>query len=127
MLRHTFGLRSRNRNRDFSRSRWMTFENVLLYATGGWALTDLMTSHTITTLGPGFTSTGSSTTHSGWVLGGGVEVAVAKNWSAKIEYLHLDLGSQAAVMNQFVNGPPVGSSTANFTADIVRAAINFGF
>jgi outer membrane immunogenic protein len=34
-----------------------------------------------------------SDTRGGWTLGGGVETALIGNWSAKLEYLYVDLGT----------------------------------
>lgn len=36
-----------------------------------------------------------SATKTGWTAGGGIEGALAGNWSAKVEYLYVDLGSQS--------------------------------
>jgi outer membrane immunogenic protein len=40
---------------------------------------------------PGFPQTSSD--NSGWTLGAGLEAALAPNWTAKVEYLFVDLGS----------------------------------
>jgi outer membrane immunogenic protein len=40
-------------------------------------------------------SSGTSTTQVGWTAGGGVEYAIDRNWSAKIEYDYLGFGSQS--------------------------------
>ena len=60
------------------------FGGVLPYVTGGLAVGDINASM------PGFP--GASTTNAGWTVGGGLEVALPGNWSAKAEYLHVDLG-----------------------------------
>jgi outer membrane immunogenic protein len=60
------------------------FDRVLPYVTGGLAVGDIRAS------APGFP--GGSTTNAGWTLGGGVEVALPGNWTAKAEYLRVDLG-----------------------------------
>ena len=71
--------------------------SVLLYATGGLAYGSLQTDLGLST----FTATGvpvtigasRSTDKFGWTIGGGIETMFASNWSAKIEYLYMDLGS----------------------------------
>ena len=60
------------------------FGGVLPYVTGGLAVGDIRAAT------PGFA--GASTTNAGWTVGGGLEVALPGNWSAKAEYLHVDLG-----------------------------------
>jgi len=57
------------------------------------------------------------TTNAGWTLGGGVEFALNGPWTAKVEYLHLDLGTANVV----------GASSQDFTADLVRAGLNYRF
>lgn len=78
--------------------------NVLLYGTGGWAWSHSHTDRTITCVvagggvcpgGPspspltGMVSS-SSGNNSGWVAGAGVEWMFAPNWTAKVEYQHLE-------------------------------------
>ena len=71
--------------------------SVLLYVTGGAAYGSLQTEVGLS----GFTATGipvtaigtRSTDKFGWTVGGGIESMFAGNWSGKIEYLYVDLGS----------------------------------
>ena len=71
--------------------------SVLLYVTGGLAYGSLQTEVALS----GFTATGipvtaigsRSSDKFGWTIGGGIESMFAANWSAKIEYLYMDLGS----------------------------------
>jgi outer membrane immunogenic protein len=57
--------------------------NALFYGTGGyaWARTDFA---------------GLKDTRSGYAVGGGLEFAFAPNWSAKAEYLYVDVEGRAA-------------------------------
>jgi len=57
-------------------------------------------------------------TNAGWALGGGVEFALQGPWTAKIEYLHIDLGDLT------VAGINTG---AGFDANLVRAGLNYRF
>ena len=73
------------------------FGNALAFGTGGVALGRVETSRTQLT-GTVFNATPGSIdratyTSSGWVVGGGVEFALAQHWTAKIEYLYVDLGT----------------------------------
>jgi outer membrane immunogenic protein len=65
------------------------FNNVLFYGTGGFAwgrteVTDVaLTGGTLTRTGTGY------------AVGGGLEYAFAPQWSAKVEYLYVNLGREA--------------------------------
>jgi outer membrane immunogenic protein len=85
------------------------FDRFMPYITGGAAFGDIKTSV------PGIGD--SDVTKTGWTVGGGLEAAIAGPWTAKVEYLYVDLGG---------GDSPVGSSE-NFKTNIVRAGINYRF
>jgi outer membrane immunogenic protein len=61
----------------------------------------------------------------GWVVGGGVDTKLLGNWTAKIEYLYLDLGSQSEFII-FDGGPtPFHGMTVDFHSHIARAGLNY--
>jgi outer membrane immunogenic protein len=71
------------------------------------------------------TSTG-TVGRSGWVVGLGVEWGFAPNWSAKLEYNHVDFGSTNVVVNNSLGTAPSNvSSSEHF--DIVKAGVNYHF
>ena len=73
----------------------------------------------------GFRISSQSKTKFGWTLGGGVEAALAANWSLKAEYLYMDLGSvSGSVPDNF--GGTVSWDT-EFTDHIVRVGLNYRF
>jgi outer membrane immunogenic protein len=58
----------------------------------------------------------------GWTLGGGVEWAFMGAWSAKLEYLYVDLG------NATCSTATCGTETdVGFTANVVRLGVNYRF
>jgi opacity protein-like surface antigen len=70
-----------------------------------------------------------STTQTGWVLGGGVEYGVMENMSVRAEYLYTDYGS-ALNMNLPVIGSAydaAGSAHADMSVNVLRAAFNYRF
>ena len=91
-----------------------SFDRVMPYVTGGLAVGDIQAST------PGFA--GASTTNAGWAVGGGLEFALPGNWSAKAEYLHVDLGKLDC-------GANCGLPTDNVSMhdNIVRAGVNYHF
>jgi outer membrane immunogenic protein len=89
--------------------------NVLLYATGGLAVGDV---HAWDALTP---ASGSSF-EAGWTVGAGVEFAFAPQWTAKFEYLYVDLGKK-----QLFYVVPTVPETVSFTANIVRVGVNYHF
>lgn len=79
------------------------------YVTGGAAFGDIKTS------AAGIGS--AHETKAGWTIGGGLEAAIAGPWTAKIEYLYVDLGS----------GAPITGAESSFKTNLVRAGLNYRF
>lgn len=92
-----------------------SFGAVMPYVTGGLAVGDIKAST------PGFA--GASTTNAGWVVGGGLEFALPGNWSAKAEYLHVDLGN----LNCGTNCGPTATNNVSMHENVVRAGLNYHF
>lgn len=61
----------------------------------------------------------------GWALGGGLEYAIAPNWSAKVEYVHYDLG-KANFGVDIIPGVTLGAR-ANMSDDVVKVGVNYRF
>src|SRR5712672_1765573 len=120
--------------------------SFLLYATGGLAYggvkSDTTIAQSVTNTGrppPSMLTLGSfSGTRVGYVVGGGGEWMLSANWSAKLEYLHYDLGSATYATGGLANdvGQPTslqGSGTAavatsskvRFNDNIVRVGVNY--
>jgi outer membrane immunogenic protein len=96
--------------------------NWLFYATGGGALGQVETNATAS-VGPFVAADRRGGTQGGWTLGGGVEVVLAPGWSAKIEYLHLDLGSRTTT---YLLNPPI-SNASRFSANVITTGVNYHF
>jgi outer membrane immunogenic protein len=67
---------------------------ILTYVTGGYAIGSVKTS--LFEIGDPFAF---NSNRSGWTWGSGVEAAIGGNWTAKIEYLYLDLGSRTYIFD----------------------------
>jgi outer membrane immunogenic protein len=94
------------------------FDRALIYVTGGAAVGNFQTG-----LNP--PSTFDSTAKVGWVAGAGLEYGFAENWSAKVEYLFVDLG-MASCSSAANCGSAVGASVT-LTENLVRAGFNYRF
>ena len=125
-----------------ARLGWALQPNLLIYATGGLALTNLRVSNSFSddsdTAGVG----GASRTQvmTGWTLGGGAEFVLSRGWSVKAEYLYVDIGS-TTVRSSVVCGPtatfdcsappPVTPSpfttSSDLSAHIARVGLNYKF
>jgi outer membrane immunogenic protein len=118
--------------------------SLLFYGTGGLAYGGVKASTAIAQavtgpnalLPPAWTAAGAlSDTRIGWSAGGGVEWLFVPGWSAKVEYLHYDLGSATYGVGSLVSNAVVASpfttntvqSNTKFTGDFVRAGVNFHF
>jgi outer membrane immunogenic protein len=83
--------------------------NILVYATGGLAF------------GGGraeFAGLRETQMHLGWTVGAGLEVGFTPNWSAKVEYLFVDLSER----NYSIIG-----TTHGFESSVFRFGVNYRF
>lgn len=96
----------------------------LIYATGGYAYARINTDATAT--GPGYSAAiAQHQFRNGWTIGGGIETALARNWSVRLEYLYLDFGSKNIAWN--LPGLPAVNDSAKAISNIVRAGLNYRF
>jgi outer membrane immunogenic protein len=105
------------------------FDSFLVYGTGGLALTRLSTNFTLSDSGGDAGNWTQVKEKVGWVAGGGVEWMLSKTWSVKGEYLYVKFGSQTAsgsVVNGFGYTNAI-STSADLTAQIARAGLNYKF
>lgn len=86
-----------------------SFSNVMFYGTGGLAFGGLRAE----TFG-----LSESRNTAGWTVGGGVEFAFAPNWSAKVEYLYVDLSDTRFSVTGVSNGYEFG---------LARIGVNYRF
>jgi outer membrane immunogenic protein len=99
------------------------WERWMVYGTGGYAFSG----RTTASFTPAFVPAESQTL-SGWAAGVGVEYAFAPNWSAKLEYLHVDLGDRTFFQSTLpgCTAAPAGCTTGA-QLDAVRAGVNYRF
>jgi outer membrane immunogenic protein len=83
--------------------------NILIYGTGGLAfgsvraeVLNLAESHSV----------------AGWTLGAGAEIGIAQNWSAKAEYLYVNLNNSQFALTGLPNG---------YQFSVVRLGVNYRF
>jgi outer membrane immunogenic protein len=98
------------------------FNRILIYGKGGLALA----SDRETLTDPsGNAGTPTTTTRVGWTAGAGLEFALDRNWSVRVEYDYLAFGNQ----NLNLSIPLVGTANAGVNLDIqtVTAGINYRF
>lgn len=103
-----------------------TFGNWMPYLTGGLAIADTKLKYSdafyVGTTRTYSASDSVSKTRTGWTIGGGVEVLLTQNLSAKVEYLYADYGSARYRWSD-------GSTTDKISLknNIVRAGLNYRF
>jgi outer membrane immunogenic protein len=99
---------------------------VLFYATGGLAYGDVGTGETI-----GASSFSASDLRVGYTVGAGIEGAIGGNWTAKLEYLYVDLGrtsgSFATAIPALGGGLLTSSYSSRVTDNVLRAGLNYNF
>ncbi len=91
-----------------------SFDRAMPYVTGGLAIGDIRAA------APGFA--GGDATNAGWTLGGGVEVALPGNWTAKAEYLRVDLGGFSCT-----GCTALPSNNVSMQENVFRAGVNYHF
>jgi outer membrane immunogenic protein len=101
-------------------------DNWLFFAKGGGAWSQGNSNGTgVLAGGAVFDTTTSSSNRTGWVAGAGIEWGFAPNWSAKIEYNHIDFGSTNVAIVSSVSGISNVSSTDR--VEVVKGGVNYHF
>jgi outer membrane immunogenic protein len=123
-----------HRGRAARRGRlgFLATPNLLLYGTGGFAYGQVKSSATLVFTPPidGTYFGSTSETKYGWTAGAGAEYAFGNNWSAKIEYLYVDLGT-ATVREFDPRNNPISVSSVDYQFrhryQTVRFGLNYSF
>jgi len=115
-------------------------ERLLLYGTGGLAYGQLDTTFGASSSLLGSIATSVRQTRLGWTAGAGGEAAIGDRWTAKLEYLYVDLGTfdhgSVAGSANLLNTPVTafntvltfsGSARTRFTDHILRVGLNYRF
>ena len=105
---------------------------MLLYGTGGVALTDLGVKNALASSNPPVAQGAGSASGwvTGWTIGGGAEWALSRHWTVRAEYLYLDFGKVTAnasvvdLPHTFNNNV---ATTVDLTAHLARVAVNYKF
>jgi outer membrane immunogenic protein len=108
---------------------------ILVYATGGLAYGRVNSTNTVSgtnitgtqgtntfTLTPVAASFSDSSTKIGWTLGAGLEGVLSGNWTGKIEYIYVDLGT-VSTSGAFL----VSRFSSRITDNILRVGVNYKF
>lgn len=91
----------------------------LLYVTGGGAFVHVRDSFGGTaTAGP----TAFESTKGGWTVGGGIETKLSRSWTAKTEYVYVNVGSSNFPSNVF--GGPFGT-TFDHSFHVIKTGLNY--
>ncbi len=92
------------------------FDNWLVYGTGGFAWSQARFIETSDLTGD---EDKALRMRGGWVLGAGAEVAIAPDWSARLEYLYDNFGKAAVTM------PSGARSESTFDTHTLRLGLNW--
>ncbi|MFL6821988.1 MAG: outer membrane protein, partial [Xanthobacteraceae bacterium] len=105
--------------------------DAVAYVTGGVAVGEVMTAGTVFGFdgegNPVNTIVSSHNTKAGWTAGGGIEGRLAGNWTAKIEYLYLDLGTAATIPAPAPNSTTAAAFNSRVTDNLLRVGVNYKF
>jgi outer membrane immunogenic protein len=110
----------------FALDRW------LFYVTGGLAVARPSAEYSFADSGGAIESATIARTRLGYAAGGGVEVALGNNWSAKAEYLFVDFRPSSILSSNFIAlttplpAQPFAHSV-DLKADILRLGLNYRF
>jgi outer membrane immunogenic protein len=113
-----------------ARAGFLAAPTVLLYATGGLAYGEVRTAETVGTAAA-VAAFSTTDTRVGWTVGAGVEGSIGGNWTAKLEYLYMDLGrtsgSFLTTLPAFGGGVLTSNYSSRITDNILRVGVNYRF
>jgi outer membrane immunogenic protein len=97
---------------------------TLLFVSGGAAVGDIQHRYDAALNGGAANTFVSNTTRWGWTVGAGLEYMFAPNWSAKVEYNYIDLGTSTI---NYVPPPTLNRSEWTDTFHTIKAGVNYHF
>lgn len=113
---------------------------VLGYVTGGLAYGEVSTYgavNGINVTGPNGTNVviltpvagafANRETRAGWTIGAGVEGVIGANWTAKVEYLYIDLGTVSGSFVTPITAPSGNPVTVRYSSHITDNILRVGF
>jgi outer membrane immunogenic protein len=111
------------------------WDRLLIYGTGGVAYGGASSHLDVFDAvdGFGFSSSGGSSSRTGWTAGGGVEYAFTNNWIIGAEYLYYDLGSRHlnivpnVAASDFFGVAVFSQTKIDFTGSSIRARLSYKF
>jgi outer membrane immunogenic protein len=100
--------------------------NFMIYGTGGLAIAQVkyfsQENDTLTSI----TETlDISKVRTGWAVGGGAEYAIDPRWIVRLEYLHVDLGTETDTGVNSLRADGGITRTISYKSDIVRVGLNY--
>lgn len=102
----------------------VTVGNFLVYGTGGVAFGEVESTYVTARAD---IAASHSETRTGYAVGGGLEYALSKNTSLKIEYLYVDLGDEEYEAFNNVTGAHVGYFGSDLTLETAKVGVNYRF
>jgi outer membrane immunogenic protein len=98
------------------------------YLSGGLAYGKVSGSMTEFVPSSGFFLSGTNnTTKVGWTIGGGVDYALSRYWTAGVDYLYFDVGSDTVTEVAQNFAPASISMNQRFTGQLLRAVLDYRF
>jgi outer membrane immunogenic protein len=104
----------------------LAFDWLMPYVTAGGALVNARDDLTLPAVGVTARFPPLSNTSLGWTAGAGVDVALSSNWSARLEYLHIEANDVTSSVNipGFL-GVGIAAESAAYRDNIVRVGLNY--
>jgi outer membrane immunogenic protein len=102
----------------------VAWDRLLPYATAGVAVGSLKSSEGAPPVVPLYGS--GTVTRVGWTAGAGIEARIDNRWSAKLEYLYVDLGGGQGFTDNLAGGGTIAENVT-FTTHILRSGLNYRF
>jgi len=103
----------------------------LAYVTGGLAYGHIQTNAAMSGFTPGGLATGAAAstnvTNVGWTVGVGLEGRIVGNWTAKAEYLYMDLGTVSGTVSLAPASAIAANWSSKITDNIFRVGVNYQF
>jgi len=107
---------------------FLSTNSWLIYVTGGLAYGGIESNEAMACVVVCGASTVSTTTvHAGWTVGGGVEAPLRDNWTAKLEYLYMDLGTVSNTFPTIVAPAVLVTASTHVTDNVLRVGLNYHF